>query len=257
MEFIKQDCILMSESNPLVFTELCIRNCYKSEESMFQRPPQVLIRKVIKRGHTSVLEHTGVYLVYTQNYVYNHYKYFIDNPYTDMRKEDNLWYIYTNLRVIAENDPDLLERILKDDSTVKYFTPKDDDPYKRITFRIITDHGQERSLLRHRWNSFTIESTRFINYLKRRGISFIEWQGRRKNKWIYTLACKFSTFFYKLLIRLGETPEIARSVLNLGHKTDIIMSAPRYKWKHFLDLRTAKDAHPQIREIAEKIKQFI
>lgn len=35
------------------------------------------------------------------------------------------------------------------------------------------------------------------------------------------------------------------------------MSAPRYKWKHFLDLRTAKDAHPQIREIAEKIKQFI
>ena len=64
-------------------------------------------------------------------------------------------------------------------------------------------------------------------------------------------------YLYKLLIKRGETPEIARTVLILGHKTDIIMSAPICKWNNFFDLRLDKSAHFQIRELALKMYDLI
>jgi len=54
---------------------------------------------------------------------------------------------------------------------------------------------------------------------------------------------------YLTLLEMGATPQEARSVLPNSLKTEVIMTANLREWRHFLKLRTAKDAHPQMREV--------
>jgi thymidylate synthase ThyX len=258
MKLVEQKVERIEESDLSKLAEMCAKNCYQSELLLDKEARIKFLMGLVEKGHTSVFEHCGVYLKYSYGTIRNNYSFFLKNKYTVVKKSGKDGYVYTNLRVIIENNLDLFKNILEGNMYKKnIFIPSDNDPYKIFTFKITTDHGQERSLLRHRSNSFTVESTRWINYLKKFGISFIEWQGKKKNAWIYKLSCKLSSFFYKLLIKRGEIPEVARSVLNLGHKTDIIMSGFRSSWRNFFLLRLDKKAHFQIRNIAEEIKKLI
>ena len=63
-------------------------------------------------------------------------------------------------------------------------------------------------------------------------------------------SCKAAEKTYLELISLGKaTPQEARSVLPNSLKTEVIVTTNLREWRHILKLRTAKDAHPQIREI--------
>ena len=52
------------------------------------------------------------------------------------------------------------------------------------------------------------------------------------------------------MLNLGCAPQEARAVLPNSLKTEVIMTANWREWRHFLKLRSAPDAHPQIREVA-------
>ena len=52
------------------------------------------------------------------------------------------------------------------------------------------------------------------------------------------------------LLEKGESPQIARSVLPLCLKTELIMTANFREWLHFLELREAPAAHPQMIQVA-------
>jgi thymidylate synthase (FAD) len=54
---------------------------------------------------------------------------------------------------------------------------------------------------------------------------------------------------YQTLLAQGWTPQQARSVLPNSLKTEIVVTANLREWRHILNLRTAKAAHPQMREI--------
>ena len=63
---------------------------------------------------------------------------------------------------------------------------------------------------------------------------------------------------YLLLLKEGWTPQQARSVLPNALKTEICITGFIDDWEHFFELRCAKDAHPQMREIAIPIRdEFI
>ena len=55
---------------------------------------------------------------------------------------------------------------------------------------------------------------------------------------------------YFSLLNSGATPQEARSVLPNSLKTQLMMTANIREWRHFFKLRCAKDAHPQMREVA-------
>ena len=55
---------------------------------------------------------------------------------------------------------------------------------------------------------------------------------------------------YMRLIELGATAQIARSVLPNSTKTNITITANYREWRNYFRLRTASDAHPQIREVS-------
>ena len=59
----------------------------------------------------------------------------------------------------------------------------------------------------------------------------------------------FAENVYFNLLSDGYTPQEARSVLPSSVKTEVVMTANLREWRHFLKLRTAKAAHPQMREL--------
>ncbi|MBQ4405261.1 MAG: FAD-dependent thymidylate synthase [Selenomonadaceae bacterium] len=69
----------------------------------------------------------------------------------------------------------------------------------------------------------------------------------------WTISIRQATRAYRLLIGVGYSPEEARAVLPLCLKSELYMTANLREWRYILKLRTAKAAHPQMREIASQI----
>ena len=127
--------------------------------------------------------------------------------------------------------------------------------HESITVRFICDRGVSHEIVRHRLASYSQESTRYCNYSNdrfRNNITFIkpcfldEGTGGYK---LWKQAMFIAEKEYFELLKLGCTPQEARSVLPNSTKTEVVMTANLREWRHFLKLRTATAAHPQMREL--------
>ena len=58
---------------------------------------------------------------------------------------------------------------------------------------------------------------------------------------------------YLRMIELGATPQIARGVLPISTKTELVITANYREWRSFLKLRTPKNVHPQMLEITRPL----
>jgi thymidylate synthase (FAD) len=129
--------------------------------------------------------------------------------------------------------------------------------HEKVTVRFIVDRGVSHELVRHRIASYSQESTRYCNYNQDRfgkEITVIEpWFFRPTETAGYQTwkaACEGCERAYFELLEGGATPQEARSVLPNSLKTEVVMTANLREWRHFLQLRCAKDAHPQMKEVA-------
>ena len=114
-----------------------------------------------------------------------------------------------------------------------------------LTFHIICDRAILAELTRHRLCAFSVESTRYVKY--------DELVTVQENDIVYNVMAFWTENAYKGLLQQGYPPEIARAVLPLCLKTELYMTANLREWRHILKLRTAKAAHPQMRQIAGMI----
>lgn len=121
-----------------------------------------------------------------------------------------------------------------------------------LTFHIICDRAIMAELTRHRLASFTVESTRYVEYDELAYIKPEFWGGYRENSTAHR-ALEQVEKSYRALIELGEPPELTRAVLPLCTKTELYITANLREWRHILKLRTAKAAHPQMRVVAGQI----
>jgi thymidylate synthase (FAD) len=115
-----------------------------------------------------------------------------------------------------------------------------------ITVKFVCDRGVTHEIVRHRLVSYTQESTRYCNYSKL-GVTFIEppWGLDEEDK----VVLKVLEDHYNRKIQQGQSPQQARYFLPNGLKTEIVETANLREWRHILRLRTAKTAHPQMREL--------
>ena len=138
--------------------------------------------------------------------------------------------------------------------------------HEKISCRVICDRGVSHEIVRHRIASYSQESTRYCNY--KGGVTFIippwvdiesggynDWEGslaysKDQPQSIWLHCCADAEKHYKQLLEGGWSPQQARSVLPNSLKTEIVMTMNLREWRHFFKLRTAKTAHPQMREIA-------
>ncbi len=132
-----------------------------------------------------------------------------------------------------------------------------------ISFKIICDRGVTHELVRHRIASFSQESTRFCDYSAGKfggELTFIKpcfWQEDDANYKIWLESMELAEKNYLALRAGGARPEEARSILPNSLKTEIFVTMNLRECRHFLKLRTAKAAHPQMREIALKIYKIL
>jgi len=132
-----------------------------------------------------------------------------------------------------------------------------------ITVRVICDRGVSHEIVRHRLASYTQESTRFCNYTKGKFGSEITvikpcfWDENSEEYKVWSDTIDYIENSYNKLIFLGVKPQEARSILPNSLKTEIVITMNLREWLHFFKLRTAKNAHPQMREIAiPLLKEF-
>ena len=167
------------------------RVCYKSEGNIKSDSAEKFIRRIIKRGHESVIEHAS------------------------------------------------------------------------ISFKIVCDRGVTHELVRHRIASYSQESTRFCDYTAGKfggELTFIKpcfWSEDNENFLLWKATMAQLEKNYLTLRANGAKPEEARSILPNSLKTEIFVTMNLRELRHFLKLRTAKAAHPQMREVALKIYKIL
>jgi thymidylate synthase (FAD) len=141
-----------------------------------------------------------------------------------------------------------------------------------MSYKVICDRGVSHEIVRHRLFSYTQESTRYCNY--KSGVTFIipswldiapgEYKG--PDDFLVTRVSTTYLWFYELLrsetaytelLKMGWVPQQARSVLPNALKTEIVITGNFREWRHFFKLRTAKEAHPQMQEVAKMILEDI
>lgn len=168
--------------------EIAGRTCYQSEDKITDNSAENFIRRIIQRGHESVLEHVSV------------------------------------------------------------------------TARFICDRGVSHEIVRHRIGAYSQESTRYCNYSKGKFGSeitviepcFVEYGTGSYVVW--KDACEMAEAYYMRLMNGNTkhlTPQEARSVLPNSLKTTLIATYNIREWRHFLRLRCAPDAHPQMQQVAK------
>jgi thymidylate synthase ThyX len=124
-------------------------------------------------------------------------------------------------------------------------------------------------------NGFVVHnSTRYCNYGKSGHVTFVippwvstepgmydDWTGAMQDltnpdsravtyesaEWL--IAMRAAEVHYLKLLRAGWSPQQARSVLPNSLKTEIVCTANMREWRHIFKMRTAKAAHPQMREV--------
>lgn len=131
-----------------------------------------------------------------------------------------------------------------------------------VTVKFTCDRGVSHEIVRHRVASFAQESTRYCNYgLDKFGneITVIRPSWCKEDSDIYKIwenGCEFAEGVYFRMLDENATPQEARSVLPNSLKTEVIVTMNLSGWNHFFELRCAKDAHPDIQEVAKMAKQL-
>lgn len=128
--------------------------------------------------------------------------------------------------------------------------------HEKVSVRIICDRGVSHEIVRHRIASYSQESTRYCNYNNEKFgkeltlIKPLFWEESSKEYQIWLESMQNIENAYNQLIEVGAEPQQARSILPNSLKTEIVVTMNLREWRHFFKLRTAKNAHPQMREVA-------
>lgn len=126
--------------------------------------------------------------------------------------------------------------------------------HEKVTVRIYNDVGSYKDLTRHRFASFSVESTRYCSYDKDKygnEISFIN-PIYIEDKEVYEVWKKTMQEIengYIQMKKLGATTDMCREVLPHSVAAEYTMTANIREWKHILSLRTTKHVHPSIRQV--------
>lgn len=126
--------------------------------------------------------------------------------------------------------------------------------HEKITVRIYSDIGAYKDLTRHRFASFSVESTRYCSYNKDKygneiavvNPVYIE------DKEVFETwkkAIEDMEKAYMKMKELGASTDMCREILPHSTAAEYTMTANIREWKHILELRTTNHVHPAIRQV--------
>ena len=194
----------------------------------------------------------------------------------EITTDDEYAYVTLNYRHIIEN------RWMDDLQYACEPTPYHD---KRITVKWNVNRAIANEIVRHRKFSYSQQSTRYCNFSKDKfgnELTFIipSWidenviikkfgslnglsyhkdidkfqSSECANESNFLQGLAFSEANYLTLLKNGLKPEQARDVLPLALKTEFVMTGFAHNWTAFFKLRCDNHAHPDVRQLAIKLR---
>ena len=126
--------------------------------------------------------------------------------------------------------------------------------HEKITVRIYSDIGTYKDLTRHRFASFSVESTRYCSYNKDKYGNEIAVVNPvyMKDKEVFETwkkAIEDMEKAYMKMKELGASTDMCREILPHSTAAEYTMTANIREWKHILELRTTNHVHPAIRQV--------
>lgn len=126
--------------------------------------------------------------------------------------------------------------------------------HEKVTIRMYCDIGVYKDLTRHRFGSFSIESTRYCSYDKDKYGNEIKCINPSyiKDTKIYEEWKKSMEEMEKHYMKMKEfsaTTDMCRLILPHSAAAEVTMTADIREWKHILELRTSNKSHPAIRQL--------
>lgn len=142
-----------------------------------------------------------------------------------------------------------LERILKQNKHESIAE------HASATVLFVTDRIVSHQIVRHRIAAYSQESTHYINYGKRNGISVCRPIGLEPGSEalaIWTQTMENCERAYLGMIALGAKHYTARYALPMALKTELVATWNFRTWQHVLRLRTAPNNTPEIINLMRK-----
>lgn len=195
MQFVKPITVIHTAHNlkgGLQLAEFAGRLCYKSESKIEPGTYQKFLLMLIDKGHTSILEHCPIYITgrlgnmdeYSYDIATSHFSRHVIKK-SKRNSNDDVFYIYSNLRVVCDVNPDLAKQLVMTSTMegdeiwkkhgVSWFVPDFNHPFARMSAYITTLRSVVDDLIRERVQSMAVESTRWCDYSnnsKFEGIAF-------------------------------------------------------------------------------------
>lgn len=238
--------------------EKIARTCYKSEDKIKEGSAKEFVEKVlISKNHLAMCEHGTIYMKVPEKkrevvdfYSNNKYSVCIPILLADLKY---YCFITTNYRVILDNNRQ---------EDLQYQIPYHYYCERRISVKFTTDRGVSHEFVRNRGkngNAFGQESTRYCNYLKKKfgmSVTFIqpEWVTEEELPEFKADLETIEAIYFKWLNK-GWIAQQARGFLPNFTKTELWVTGTVTDWGHFFYLRSAKDAHPQARELSIPLQE--
>ena len=184
MKFVRPVSVIHTAHNlkgGLQLAEFAGRLCYKSEGKIAPGSYVKFLLMLIDKGHTSILEHCPIYVcgyhdmmsIEMINIRHSAFSRFVFDI-KDARPDSHFYYIYTNLRVVYNESPELAKALIQTSTMegdeiwkahgVAWFVPKFDHPFTRMSAYITTLRSIVDELVREHIQSCAVESTRWCDY---------------------------------------------------------------------------------------------
>lgn len=269
MKLIYPSVELWEQDDKVHHIARCARVCYASDSDS-KGSDENLVKSLMTRNHTSMFRHESVYFIIEKAYsgkekyrkIYDELTKYTYCPYIKFVIEHGIIYISTNGDFYNNSKYDrLIDLIYDSEVTIEQFRKSITGQFlTRYTFCVVTQISTSRELNRTSPNNIAEQSTRYVNFGKKGGITIClpHWWDDANwfKKFIHKAYWKSCEIMYNFLLKIGFKPQDARGVLPLDTATKCVYTYNVKEWKHIIDLRyhgiTGKP-HPNAYVIAKDI----
>ena len=262
------------QSDQVSHVARCARVCYASEANN-ESSNFGLYKSLESKSHTSMFRHESRYYRICKKYIdnklykklYNELQKYKYCPYIHYHINDGNIYVATNGDFVRNPLFNKLVGILNNFEISELGFDMNENIRKLIrhTFCITTQISTSRELNRTSPNNIAEQSTRYVNFGKKKGITICLPHWWDESSWVKKIL--FKTYWksceimYLLALKLGFKPEDARGVLPLDTATKVVYTYNSLEWDNIIRLRylgSTGRPHPNaklvISQVACKLK---
>lgn len=219
------------------------RTCYRSESKIQEGSASEFIKMIVKREHTSILEHSQISVLFTVSRG-------IADEIRTHRVGNSFAMESTRYCNYGKSDIEFVIPVWVIDhwESIREMLTEIPEKYK-ITDRAFS--SQDLSV----WANGLVSYAR--NLLSDNLMRFEEVFNLINPIYFWMSSLCDSESKYKNLLRMGLKPQAARGVLPLDLRTCIWVTGNLRSWKHYMDLRDNNAAHPDMRDVMHSLHLFL